>query len=149
MTRTILTVNATQIVVSENHPEGLYSVMSGFPKAFDSFNNDGDIDATMKQAKASYFDQLSKNYANTNPSRVMTTVMLYAHDGTLLMHESVGQFPTPEPEPSHEDTEIPYIPEPEEPEEPEEPIIPSEPTEPTEPTEGETEEPEELENEGE
>ena len=34
--RNIFIVNATQVVTSESHPEGLYSVMSGYPKNYDS-----------------------------------------------------------------------------------------------------------------
>ena len=36
--RQIYIVNATQVVVSEAHPEGLFSVVSGYPKTFDSRN---------------------------------------------------------------------------------------------------------------
>ena len=34
--RNIFIVNATQVVTSASHPEGLYSVVSGYPKTFDS-----------------------------------------------------------------------------------------------------------------
>lgn len=34
--RQIFIVNATQVVTSEAHPEGLFSVVSGYPKTFDS-----------------------------------------------------------------------------------------------------------------
>ena len=36
--RQIYTVNAVQIVVSEAHPEGVFSVLPGYPKRFDSRN---------------------------------------------------------------------------------------------------------------
>ena len=63
----------------------------------------------MKTAKAAYFDQLSKNYANTNPARVMTTVTLEMANGQQILRESVGNFPvsTPEPEPEPEEPETP------------------------------------------
>ena len=110
MARNILIVNATQVVVSENHPEGLFSVISGFPKNFDSVNYGDDIALAMRQAKAAYFDQLSKNYANTNEARAMTTVTLTAADGMPIMHECVGKFPVVNPEP--EEPEEPAEPEP-------------------------------------
>ena len=105
-TRSIFVVNATQIVTSETHPEGLFSVMSGFPKNFDSMDYGDDIEATMKAAKSAYFDQLSKNYGNTNPNRVMSTMTLVTAGGVQLMSECIGSFPeiTPEPE-SEEPTE--------------------------------------------
>ena len=98
--RNVIIVNATQVVASENHPEGLFSTMSGFPKTFDSINYNGDVEATMKAAKVAYYDQLSKNYSYTN--RAMTTVTLEVANGRQIMYESIGSFPdpisTPEPE---------------------------------------------------
>ena len=91
--RNIVIVNATQVVTSESHPEGLFSTMSGFPKTFDSVNYDGDIEQTMNAAKSAYFAQLSANYGNTNPSRVMTTVTLEVANGRQILKESMGSFP--------------------------------------------------------
>ena len=95
--RNIIIVNATQVVTSESNPQGIFSVMAGFPKVFDS-GEGGDIEQNMNNAKAAYFDQLSKNYANTNPARVMTTVTLEMASGEQIMRESIGGLPTPEPE---------------------------------------------------
>ena len=97
MARNIIIVNATQVVTSEQNPQGIFSVMTGFPKVFDS-GESGDIEQNMKNAKAAYFDQLSKNYANTNPARVMTTVTLEMASGEQILRESIGRLPTPEPE---------------------------------------------------
>lgn len=91
MARTIIIVNATQVVTSDSHPEGLFTVMSGFPKVYDSANFDGDIELAMRTAKAAYFDQLSKNYAYTN--RAMTTVTLELANGRQVLRESVGAAP--------------------------------------------------------
>lgn len=92
MARNIVIVNATQVVTSESHPEGIFSIMSGFPKVFDS-GADGDIEQNMKNAKSAYYDQLSKNYANTNPARVMTTVTLEMASGEQILRECVGGYP--------------------------------------------------------
>jgi hypothetical protein len=96
MSRAIAIVNATQVVTSDAHPEGIFSVVSGFPKVFDS-GEGGDIDANMKTAKATYFAQLSTNYGNTNPARVMTTVTLEMANGQQILRESIGAFPAAEP----------------------------------------------------
>ena len=105
--RQIFVVNATQVVTSENHPEGLYSVVSGYPKTFDSRaypaadgNPNGDAEAALRAAKAEYFSRLSANYSGS-ASRVMATVTLEMANGRTVMSESIGQFPdmTPEPEP--------------------------------------------------
>ena len=96
MARNIIVVNATQLVTSDAHPEGIFSVVSGFPKVFDSGVN-GDIESTMNNAKAAYFAQLSANYGNTNPARVMTTVTLEMANGQQILRESIGGFPA-EPE---------------------------------------------------
>ena len=71
--------------------------MSGFPKVFDS-GIDGDIEQNMKNAKAAYFAQLSANYANTNPARVLTTVTLEMASGEQILRESIGGLPATEPE---------------------------------------------------
>lgn len=93
MARNIIVVNATQVVTSETHPEGIFSVRSGFPKTFDSINYNDDIEATMKAAKSAYYAQLSENYGNTNPARVMSTVTLEMANGQQILHESIGGFP--------------------------------------------------------
>ena len=106
MLRNIFIVNATQVVVSESHPEGLFSVVSGFPKTFDSRNYaaqdgnpNGDSEAALRAAKAEYFSRLSANYSGS-ASRVMATVTLEMADGRTILRESIGQFPdmTPAPE---------------------------------------------------
>ena len=108
--RQIFTVNATQVVTSDSHPEGLYSVVSGYPKTFDSRayaaldgNPNGDSDAALRAAKAEYFSRLSANYSGS-ASRVMATVTLEMANGRTVMSESIGAFPdmTPEPEPEPE-----------------------------------------------
>lgn len=104
MARQIFIVNATQVITSENHPEGLHSVVGGFPKLFDS--NGATEEVALNNAKAAYFAQLSANYGNTNPNRVMTTVTLETAQGRMIMHECVGAFPEPvisEPEPEEEE----------------------------------------------
>lgn len=97
MARAIAIVNATQVVTSEANPQGIFSIMAGFPKVFDS-GEGGDIEQNMKNAKAAYFDQLSKNYANTNPNRIMTTVTLEMASGEQILRESIGGLPATEPE---------------------------------------------------
>lgn len=104
MARTIVIVNATQIITSTSNPSGLYSVMPGFPKVFDS-GTDGDIEQNMKSAKSAYYAQLSANYANTNPNRVMTTVTLEMASGEQILKECIGAFPAIEPEPAPEEPE--------------------------------------------
>ena len=52
----------------------------------------------MRIAKAAYFDQLSRNYANTNPNRIMTTVTLEMAAGEQILRESIGGLPATEPE---------------------------------------------------
>lgn len=107
--RQIFIVNATQVVTSDSHPEGLFSVVSGFPKSFDSRsypasdgNPNGDEEKALNMAKSAYLAQLSTNYANSNPTRVMMVVTLERADGRQIMRECIGAFPdmTPTPEPT-------------------------------------------------
>lgn len=113
MLRQIFIVNATQVVISETNPQGLFSTVSGFPKQFDSrsynateANPNGDSDAALRAAKAEYFSRLSANYAGS-ASRVMATVTLETAQGRTIMSECIGAFPdmTPEPEPEPEELE--------------------------------------------
>ena len=112
MARQIFIVNATQVVVSDNHPEGLFSVVSGYPKTFDSRNYNatednpnGDEEKTLRMAKSEYLSRLSANYASDN--RAMSTVTLTMANGRTIMSESIGVFPdmTPAPEVVEEPTE--------------------------------------------
>lgn len=106
--RQIFIVNATQVVTSQSHPEGMYSTISGYPKTYDSRNYpgedpNGDAEAALRAAKAEYFSRLSANYAGS-ASRVMATVTLETADGRTVLRESIGAFPdmTPEPEVTEE-----------------------------------------------
>lgn len=101
MGRNIIIVNATQVITSESNPYGIFSTISGFPKVFDSGVN-GDIEQNMKNAKSAYYAQLSANYGNTNPARMMTTVTLTMASGQQILSESIGNIPTPEPEETEE-----------------------------------------------
>ena len=112
--RNIYIVNATQVVTSESHPEGLYSVVSGYPKTFDSRNYNateadpnGDSDAALRAAKSEYFSRLSSNYSGS-AARVMAVVTLQTAQGKTIMSECIGAFPDmtpPEPEPEPESEE--------------------------------------------
>lgn len=96
--RNIYIVNATQVVVSEAHPEGAYSVVSGYPKTFDSRNYnateenpDGDVSKALRVAKADYHAQQAAFLASD--ARAIWTVTLAQADGRQLMSESYGAFP--------------------------------------------------------
>ena len=107
MARNIFIVNATQVVTSAEHPEGLHSVVSGYPKKFDSRsyesteeNPNGNSDLALLAAKSEYHARLSA-FETVNASRVMATVTLETAQGRTVMSECIGAFPdmTPEPEP--------------------------------------------------
>ena len=114
MARQIFVVNATQVVTSEAHPEGLFSTVSGYPKTFDSRsypaadgNPNGDADKALNAAKSDYFNRLSAIYSGS-ATRVMATVTLETAQGRTVLHESIGAFPDmtpPEPEPEPEEPE--------------------------------------------
>ena len=104
--RNIYIVNATQVVTSESHPEGIYSVMSGYPKTFDSRSYDapaenpnGNEEKALNSAKSEYFSRLSAMYVGS-PTRVMATVTLERADGRTIMRECIGAFPDMTPEPT-------------------------------------------------
>lgn len=109
--RQIFVVNATQVVISEQNPQGLYSVVSGYPKTYDSRsynateqNPNGDTDAALKAAKAEYYARLSANYAGS-AARVMAIVTLEQADGRQIMRDCIGNFPDMTPTPTTEPEE--------------------------------------------
>lgn len=108
--REIYKVNATQIVVSDTHQEGVPSTVSGYPKMFDSRNYnataenpDGDAEKALRVAQSDYHAQQSAFEASD--ARAMWTLTLERTDGRQIMRNSWGGFPdmtpvsTPEPEP--------------------------------------------------
>lgn len=101
MARNIFIVNATQVVISDNHPEGLFSAVSGYPKTYDSNTYNGDIEAALRAAKSEYYSRLSANYVGS-ATRVMSTMTLEQANGQLIMRDSIGAFPVVEPEPEPE-----------------------------------------------
>lgn len=105
MIRNIFIVNATQVVISDTHPEGLFSAISGYPKTYDSRNYNataenpnGDAAAALNAAKSEYFARLSAIYAGS-AARVMATITLEQSDGRTIMRDSIGAFPDMTPEP--------------------------------------------------
>ena len=110
--RQIYEVNATHVVTSDSHPEGVYSVLQGYPKQFDSrnynatdANPNGDEARALEVAQAEFYSRVSANLTAAN--RAMWTVTLTRADGRQIMRESRGAFPdmTPQPEPAPEETE--------------------------------------------
>ena len=106
--RNIYIVNATQVNVSQANPQGVYSVLEGYPKTFDSrnynateANPNGDEARALDVAKAEFYSRVSAFLSANN--RAMWTVTLSRADGRQIMRESVGAFqdmtPVPEPEP--------------------------------------------------
>lgn len=106
MARTIYIVNATQVVTSESHPEGAYSVMQGYPKTFDSLTYEGDTEKAFNATRADYYSRLSAIYTGS-AARVMATVTLTRADGRQMMRESIGGFPEPVVEETEEPVEEP------------------------------------------
>lgn len=108
--RQIYIVNATQVVPSTAHPEGVYSSVPGYPKTFDSRsynatedNPNGDPERAYIVAKADYLAQQSALMVSDS-ARVMWAITLTRADGRQMMQESWGAFPdmTPAPEPAEE-----------------------------------------------
>jgi hypothetical protein len=112
--RNIFIVNATQVVVSESHPEGVYSTLPDYPKQFDSrsynateANPNGDEQRVLEVAQAEFYSRVSAFLAANSTTRAMWTVTLTRADGRQIMRESRGAFPdmTPQPEPEPEPEE--------------------------------------------
>lgn len=110
--RNIFTVNATQVVTSESHPEGMFSVVPDYPKNYDSLNYpapdgnpNGNEARALEVAQAEFYSRVSAFLTANN--RAMWTVTLTRADGRQIMRDSRGAFPdmTPAPEEPEEPTE--------------------------------------------
>ncbi len=108
--RNIFIVNATQVVISESNPQGVYSVVSGYPIKRDSRdyeataeNPDGNEELALIVAQADYADAV-KNLSVAH-NRAGWAVTLERWDGVQIARKSFGTFPdmtpelAPEPEP--------------------------------------------------
>lgn len=112
--RQIYIVNCSQVVTSQSHPEGLYSVIPDYPKTYDSrsydateTNPNGDEALALNAAKSEYYSRLATFYTGS-PTRVMATVTLTRADGRQIMRDSIGAMlnmtpPAPEPEEGDEE----------------------------------------------
>ena len=107
MARQIFIINAMQVVVSESHPEGVYSSLPNFPIRRDSRdyertaeNPNGNPDLALIVAQADYADAV-KNLSVAH-NRAGWAVTLERWDGVQIARKTFGAFPDmtpPEPEP--------------------------------------------------
>lgn len=101
--RQIFTINAIQVVVSDSHPEGVKSNVTGYPKDIDSRNYAND-EIALIVAQADYADIVKQLSLASN--RAMWTVTLERADGRQIDRRTWGAFPVePEPEPEEPVTE--------------------------------------------
>lgn len=100
MARVIYIINATQVVTSESHPEGIYSNVTGYPKNVDSRDYNFDEALALIVAKADYADRVKQLSLANN--RAMWTVTLERSDGRQIERAMFGAFPA-EPQPELEE----------------------------------------------
>ena len=95
MKREIYKVFATQVVVSENNPQGVLSDITGYPKQFDSKNYQGDTEKTRRRAEG----DMSETWGAMCKvdTRQIQTVVMYSVDGIVIDRRTSGQFVEPEP----------------------------------------------------
>ena len=115
--RNIFIVNATQVVISDSHPEGMKSNVTGYPIERDSRsypatdgNPNGNSDTALIVAQADYAAAVRDLTTANNSNRVGWAVTLERWDGVQLARKSFGAFPDmtppePEPEPEPEEAE--------------------------------------------
>ena len=104
--RSIYIVTMSQIVVSENHPEGLWSFKPNYPKVYDSINHNGDNEKAFRLAEAEYRACESAMLLDENPTRAMTAITLENANGKQIYYRSVGAYPEPQPESEQEEPEV-------------------------------------------
>lgn len=115
MNREIYKVFATQIVISENNPQGVLSDITGYPKPFDSRtykataeNPNGRNDLALLAAQADFKAEALTLSTADSPNRVGWAVyIIRTSDGERIDRMAFGGFPdmTPAPEPEPEEAE--------------------------------------------
>lgn len=101
MARNIFIVNATQVVISEQNPQGVLSNVTNYPMPFDSRsykateeNPNGDESIALLAAQAEYSAEIVRLATAENPNRVAWTVSIVrASDGKQISLKSFGAFP--------------------------------------------------------
>lgn len=118
--REIYKVSASQIVVSDMHPEGMFSDVPNYPVNFDSRsynvtteNPNGDTEIALLSAQAEYSAEIVRLATAGNPNRVGWAVYIVrASDGKMVALKSWGGFPDMTPVPEQEEPEPILEPEP-------------------------------------
>jgi len=103
MARQIYTINATQVVTSVSHPEGVKSNVTGYPKDVDS-RDYANEEVALIVAQADFADRVKQLTLSDN--RAMWTVTLERADGRQIDRRTWGAFPV-EPEPEQEEEPAP------------------------------------------
>ena len=112
--RNIFIINASQVITSDQNPQGVLSNVPNFPVTVDSRsypapdgNPNGNPDTALVVAQAEFADEVKALTVANNPTRVMWAVTLTRADGVLVERRSFGAFPdmTPAPEPTPEPNE--------------------------------------------
>lgn len=105
--RQIFIVTAAQVVASDTHPEGVYSVLPDYPKRYDSrdyeateANPNGNEELALIVARAEFADRVKQLSLAHN--RAAWCVTLERWDGVQIARNAFGAFPdmTPAPEPA-------------------------------------------------
>lgn len=76
---------------------GNYSTLTNYPKAFDSRNNDNDVDKTLLRATGEFHDTVGSMCKND--TRQLQTVILMAADGFVIdrwTHGAIADVPDAE-----------------------------------------------------
>lgn len=113
--REIYKVFATQIVVSENNPQGVLSDVQGYPKSFDSRsykateqNPNGEQEIALLAAQADFKAEALTLTMADSPNRVGWTVsIIRTSDGKEIDRKPWGGYPdmTPAPQNNTKPTE--------------------------------------------
>ena len=113
--RNIFTVNATQVVISDQNPQGVLSNVTNYPMQFDSRsykataeNPNGDEEIALLASQAEYSAEIVRLATAENANRVAWSVSIVrASDGKQLYLKSWGAFPdmTPVPDQQNEPEE--------------------------------------------
>lgn len=111
--RNIFTVNAKQVVISSQNPQGVLSNVTNYPMPFDSRsykatteNPNGDESIALLAAQAEYSAEIVRLATAENANRVAWSVSIVREsDGKQIALKSFGAFPDMTPVPDEPEQE--------------------------------------------
>ena len=83
------------VIASVVDSNGTFTIMSGYPKSYDSKNYGGDLAKTRMRAEGDWHETIGA-MCKREDRQVQTVVLVRISDGSVILSQSIGAFQEPE-----------------------------------------------------